>query len=102
MKDISRWLGKKLTLELALKTLIVLQLVVGVLMFIFYNAWLGLLLFGNAALLHLSREVLKQLFSLRELLTYALFKQGKASEVRPREPESTSHAARPTAFTHGD
>ena len=101
MKDNLQRFRNRLTLALAFNILIVLQLFVGVLMVMFFNAWLGLLLFGNAALIHLSREALRQLFSLRELLTYALFKQEKASEVRPREPESVSHPG-PTVATHGD
>ena len=102
MEKVLNRLRKKLTLALALKTLVALQLFAGVLMLVFYNAWLGLLLFGNAALIHLSREVLRQLLGLRELLTYALFKQGTPSEVKPREPESAPHAARPAVYTHGD
>lgn len=106
-----------ITLDMMFKVLIGLQLLAGLFLIVFTNIGLGLGLFGVAALIYIGMQVLKHLASLRELLTYSLFKQGnpqqdtlshaphtRGAPVREPEtvPESVPRPVRSAAPTHSD
>lgn len=97
--------NQKQIVSVLLKILIGAQVLIGFFLVLFSSFGQGLLLWGSAALIYLGTAVLEQLSSLRELLTYSVFKQGDLKQSTSREPqevvsddaETPGYPARPTA-----
>lgn len=72
---------RELVITKALQALIVLQLLVGVFSVITLNMGRGIAVFGSAALIYLGMTIIKQLASIKELLSYSAVQQAPEKEL---------------------